>query len=163
MTEAVFLAIGAAGAFARAGVSFPLPARWEDDQNFWSDDNRVREAFDVDDDDEAATKIRRRIKSTGLRKACALVFARRMLEVQLGIREEDSALAWLYRLSRSAVFAMLPQAAAEFFAEFQDYADAVSARLEAAGVTSSRGKLDELDAEIDKAIRRAGYTPRNAR
>lgn len=163
MSEAVFLAIGAAGAFARAGLSFPLPARWEDDQSFWSDDNRVREAFGVDDDDAAATKIRKRIKSSGLRKACTLVFARRMMEIQLGVREEDSALAWLYRLGRSAVFAMLPQAAAEFFADFDDYASELSARFRAAGADTPADVLRKMDDAIDDAIRRAGYTPKAAR
>lgn len=162
MTEAVFLAIGAAGAFARAGLSFPLPSRWEDDQSFWSDDNRVREAFDADDD-EAADKIRRRIKAAGLRRASSLVFARRMMEIQLGVRDEDSALAWLYRAGRSAVFAMLPSAAAEFFADFDDQAAELAARFRAAGADTPADVLRKMDDAIDDAIRRAGYAPRAAR
>jgi hypothetical protein len=160
--ESVFLAIGAAGAFARAGVAFPLPARWEDGQSFWSDDNAVREAFNVEDDEEAAVKIRRRIKAAGLRKASALVFTRRLMEVHLGMREDDSILGWLVTLSRRAVFAMLPSEAAEFFLDFQDEAVDLERRFAAAGAASPSEMLQGIDDMIDREIRRAGYTPRSS-
>lgn len=162
MAEAsVILAIGAAGAFHRAGLAFPLPPRWESEQGDWSDDDRVREALDVDDDDEAEKLLRKRLKQARLTDAAELVMRRRYQEVALGVREDDSTLARIARaVHDGAMDYLLPAAVRRMFDTWERQTKATMRDLaRRLGVDELRAEdvLADTDARIDAAVKRAGY------
>lgn len=165
MEASVVLAIGAAGAFNRAGLPFALPVRWEDSYREWSEDNAVRDALGVSSDREAERVLTRMLRETGLRKAADLVFQRRIAEVALGVRPDDSTLARLYRLVYGAARSALPAAVARAFAKFERdaprYARRAAARLGVSTVNPN-DVLNEIDADIDAEVSRAGFAERTA-
>lgn len=155
------LAIGAAGAFDRAGLPFPLENRWEDGQNFWSDDNIVRDAFNASDDEEAADKIRRRVKNAGLKRVSSLVFIRRLTEEQAGLRPQDDVFGWLYKIATLGILEYLvPAEAAGFFLDLDEARKEIDRQLIKLGYEDPKDRLRELDRKIDEAVRKAGYTPK---
>lgn len=159
--EATMLAIGAAGAFDRAGLAFPLRNRWEDGQPFWQDDNIVRDAFNASDDEEAADKIRRRIKKAGLKRVSSLVFIRRLEEEQAGLRPQDDVFGWLYKIATLGILEYLvPPSAAGFFLDLESARQELAAQLIKLGFEDPRDRLAEIDRKIDLAVRKAGYTPK---
>ena len=159
--SSVMLAIGAAGAFHRAGLPFPLPPRWEADQGDWSDDDRVREAFGAESDAQAERILRKRIKDAKLTRAAELVVKRRYQEVALGVREDDSMLARLARALHDGVEDyLLPAAIKKAFDKFERETQATIRDLaDRFGIDELRPEdvLEDTDARIDAELERAGY------
>lgn len=165
MEASVVLAIGAAGAFNRAGLPFALPPRWEDEYREWSEDNAVREALGVASDREAERVLTRMLRESGLRRAADLVFQRRVAEIALGVRPDDSTLARLYRVvyetARSALPSFVRQAFAKFERDYPRYARRAADRL-GVSTASPFDVLAEIDADIDAEVARAGFGERMA-
>jgi hypothetical protein len=165
MERSVVLAIGAAGAFQRAGLDFPLPSRWEDDYREWSEDNAVREALGVSSDRAAERALDRMIRDARLGDAVELVFRRRIAEIALGVREDDSTLARLYRFVYSKARGSLPSYIRAYFDKWErNMRRYVREVGEALGTDDPdpRDVLAAIDAEIDAAVARAGYGERTA-
>lgn len=160
MEASVVLAIGAAGAYHRAGLPFALPPRWEDEYREWTEDNVVREALGVSSDREAERVLTRMLRDSGLRRAADLVFERRVAEVALGVRPDDSTLARLYRVvydtARSALPSFVRRAFAKFERDYPRYARRAANRL-GVSTASPSDVLAEIDADIDAEIARAGF------
>jgi len=165
MERSVVLAIGAAGAFQRAGLDFPLPSRWEDDYREWSEDNAVREALGVSSDRAAERALDRMIRDARLGDAVELVFRRRIAEIALGVREDDSTLARLYRFVYSKARGSLPSYIRAYFDKWERnmrrYVREVGDAL-GTDDPDPRDVLAAIDAEIDTAVARAGYGERTA-
>jgi len=161
----VVLAIGAAGAFNRAGLPFALPPRWEDEYREWSEDNVVREALGVSSDREAERVRTHMLRESGLRRAADLVFQRRVAEIALGVRPDDSTLARLYRMvyetARSALPSFVRRAFAKFERDYPRYARRAADRL-GVSTASPSDVLAEIDADIDAEVARAGFSERMA-
>lgn len=165
MEASVVLAIGAAGAYHRAGLPFALPPRWEDDYREWTEDNAVREALGVSSDREAERVLTRMLRDSGLRRAADLVFERRVAEVALGVRPDDSTLARLYRVvyetARSALPSFVRKAFEKFERDYPRYARRAADRL-GVSTASPSDVLAEIDADIDAEVARAGFSERMA-